>query len=150
MLFAAAFISNTACSQNSNKMPVDKVPTAVITAFNAKFPAAAKIGWEMENQTEYEAVFRLNRHEVSANFDKDGNWLSTETEIEKSELPAAVQAALKAGFGDYKIEEAYKIESVKEGISYEVEIEKGKETLEVVFSPDGQVLGKKAVDEEKD
>lgn len=104
----------------------------------------------METQTEYEAIFKLNRQEVSANFDKDGNWLSTETEIEKSELPATIQISLEAGFSGFKIEEASKIESVRDGVSYEVKIEKGKESLEIVFSPDGHVLSKKVADEEKD
>jgi len=147
-LLTAALMSNAAYAQ---KISVDKVPTAVTSAFKAKFPNATKTSWEMENANEYEASFKLNGKEVSANFDNTGKWLETETEIKVSALPAAVKAALSKDFAGFKIEEASKIESAKDGNCYEAELEKGEETFDVLFLPNGKILSKTKLEkEEKD
>ena len=65
-------------------------------------------------------------------------------------MPAAVQAALTKDFAGFKIEEASKIESAKDGNCYEAEIEKGEESFEVLFAPDGKMLSKTKLEEEKD
>lgn len=146
LLLSVALMSNSA---NAQKISADKVPAAVSSAFKSKFPTAVKITWEMENQTEYEANFKLNGEEVSANFDNTGKWLETETEIKVSALPAAIQSALKTEFADFKVEEASKIESVKNGNCYEAEIEKGEETFDVLFTPEGKVISKTKVEEKE-
>ncbi len=140
-------MSNAACAQ---KISADKVPAAVLSAFKAKFPTATKTSWELENTNEYEAGFKLNGEEVSANFDNTGKWLETETEIKVSALPAAVQAALAKDYAGFKIEEASKIESAKDGNCFETEIEKGEETFDVLFTPDGKMLSKTKAEKEKD
>ena len=147
LLLTAALMSNAACAQ---KISADKVPAAVTSAFKAKFPNATKTSWELENANEYEAGFKLNGEEVSANFDNTGKWLETETEIKVSALPAAVQAALTKDFAGFKIEEASKIDSAKNGNCYEAEIEKGEETFDVLFAPDGKMLSKTKLEKEKD
>jgi len=146
VLLTAALMSNAACAQ---KISADKVPAAVTSAFKAKFPNATKTSWEMENANEYEAGFKLNGEEVSANFDNTGKWFETETEIKVSALPAAVQATLTKDFAGFKIEEASKIESAKDGNCYEAEIEKGEETFDVLFTPDGKMLSKTKLEKEK-
>lgn len=146
LLLLAVSMSNTACAQ---KISADKVPGAVTSAFKAKFPTAAKTSWEMEKTNEYEAGFKLNGSEMSANFDNTGKWLETETEIKVSALPVAVSSALKKDFADYKINEASKIESVKNGKCFEAEIEKGEETFDVLFTPDGKMLSKTKMEKEK-
>ena len=133
----------------AQKIAVDKFPAAVLAAFKAKFTSATKPSWEMENKNEYEAEFKLNGQKVSANFDNTGKWLETETEIKISDLPTAVQSVLSKDFAGFKIEEASKIESAKNGNCFEAEIEKGKETFDVLFTPDGKVLSKTKVEEEK-
>ena len=146
VLLSAALLSNAAYAQ---KISADKVPSAVTSAFKAKFPTATKATWEMENANEFEANFKQNGEEVSANFDITGKWLETETEIKVSALPTAIQSALTKDFAGFKIEEASKIESVKNGNCYEAEIEKGEETFDVLFTADGKVLSK-TKEEEKE
>lgn len=138
MLWAIALlVSAGLCAQKINNK---KVPAAVISAFKQKFPTATKIKWELESKTEYEASFKLNGTEVSANFDNTGKWLETETEIKVADLPAAIIAILLKDFAGYRIEEIEKIESAKNGNCYEVELEKDKENLEALFTADGKLL----------
>ena len=147
VLLVAAFVSNAACAQ---KISADKVPAAVSSAFKTKFPNATKTVWEMEKANEYEAGFKLNGEEITSCFDNTGAWIETETEIKVSSLPAAVQAALSKDFAAYKIKEASKIESVKNGNSFEAEIKKGEETFDALFTSDGKLLSKTKVETEKE
>ena len=139
VLLTAALVSNEAIAQ---KISDEKVPAAVASAFKAKFPKTTKMSWEMENANAYEAEFKLNGEKVSANFDSSGKWLETETDIKVSALPAAVQKAIKKDFAGFKIEEASKVESARDGNCFEVEIEKGKEEFDVLFTADGKMLSK--------
>ena len=102
----------------------------------------------MENKKDYEANFEMNEVEQSAVFDANGNWIETETEIPVSQLPSAVSQAISKQFSGYKIKEPEMVEKAT-GKSYEVELTKGKETLEVVLSPKGEVINKK-IESKKD
>lgn len=133
----------------AQKMQEKVIPAAVTSAFKTKFPTATKASWELENKMEYEAEFKLNDEEVTANFDNTGRWLETETEIKISELPAVILSILKKDFAGFKVEEASKIESLKNGNCFEAEIEKGEETFDVLFSTDGKVLSKTKLEEKE-
>ena len=147
LIFSAALMSNAAYAQ---KISAEKVPSSVTSAFMSKFPNASKTSWKMENPDEYEAEFKMNGKEVSANFDKAGKWLETETEMEVSALPASVNDALKRDFADYKVKEASKIESDKNGNCFEAEIKKGKESYDILFSPEGKMLSKSILKEKQE
>lgn len=138
ILLGIAILSQVSIAQ---KVSASKVPQAVTKTFKSKFPAASSIKWELEN-ADYEANFKINGKEMSANFDKMGTWLETETEIKVSALPASVRATLSKEFAGFKIEEASQIESAKNGSCYEAEVEKGKESYDVLFSADGKFLSK--------
>lgn len=140
IVFAA--ISINACAQKPN------VPENVKNAFTQKFPDAKSVKWDKENETEWEAEFKLNGEEYSANFTTDGVWKETEHEIEKSAIPANVKQTLDNEFRGYKIEEA-EISETAEGQVYEFELKKDKVVMEVAISPDGKLL-KKEVKTEKD
>lgn len=147
LLLSVALCNNSAYSQ---KIAAEKVPASVITAFKTKYPTVTKSTWELENKTEFEVNFKLDGKKVSANFDNTGNWLETETEIKVSALPESILSILKSDFEGFKIEEASKIESFKNGICFETEIEKGKETFDVLFSADGKVISKTKEEEKRD
>lgn len=146
LLLLTVLMSYTVSAQ---KISADKVPAAVSSAFKVKFPNVIKVSWEVENANEYEAGFKLNGEEVSANFDKAGKWLETETEIKVSALPATIQSTLNKEFAGFKTNEASKIESLKNGKGFEVEIQKGEETYDVLFSSDGKMVSKTKVKKEK-
>mgnify|MGYP003627220840 CR=1 FL=1 len=55
----------------------DKAPQKVEEAFAKKFPTAKKVKWEKENATEWEAEFKMNKVEYSANFLEDGRKQNT-------------------------------------------------------------------------
>lgn len=147
VLLCAVFMGISACAQ---KVASDKVPPPVHAFFNAKFPKAEKVEWEMENDHEYEAEFKNGGLKQSAKFDKAGKWIETETEIKVSELPEVIKNAVAAEFPGFKLEEACKVESAITGMGYEVEVEKGKEEFDVLLDETGKVLNKSSEKEEED
>lgn len=144
ILVLSLTISTVACAQKKSE-----VPQKVLSAFNAKFPSAKKVSWDMEEADEWEAEFKMNGKEYSANFSLDGMWKETEYEIKKSEIPANIKALLDQNFTDYDIEGA-EIAETASGKSYEFEIEVGEEEFEVVIDANGKLTKKKEADEEGD
>lgn len=134
----ALFCTSAAFSQ---KISEDKVPAPVKSAFAAKFKDAKNTKWEME-KTEYEVVFQFNNSSMSANFSKEGTWLETETGIAKDRIPAAVSQTLAKEFPGYRVNEADKLERPGKPTVIEVEVSRGKETMDLEFNEQGKLLKK--------
>lgn len=117
-----------------------KVPAAVKTAFNTKFPNATNVKWGKENAKEFEAEFKLNNKPVSANFGLDGSWVETESVIAVSDLPAAVSAAISAKYPGAPITLAEKTEQPGNKILYEVAIKVNGKKKGIELNPDGSFV----------
>ena len=138
-----AVFSFTACGQKKD------VCSKIKTAFEQKFPTAQKVKWDKENETEWEAEFKMSGKEYSANFTTDGKWMETEYEINKSEIPQAVKQTLDNEFAGYDIEVA-EISETKDGKVYEFAIEKDEIDMEVAISPEGKVVKKEIKTEDEE
>ncbi len=113
------------------------------------FPNATKVKWDQEEKNEWEAEFKMNGDAMSASFDNAGKWLETEKELKKNQLPAAVLNAFNAKYAGYKMDEASEIEK-PDFKGYELGIEKGEETLEILVTADGKITSTKKVEEGED
>lgn len=140
----------TVCFAQAQRLTQNETPAAVKEAFAKHYPDADNVTWSKERADEFEAEFTSNGAKQSVNFDEAGNWLETETEINKSELPSNVIATIEKELPDYKIEEAKQIETPSEGIFYEVGVEKGELKYDAQFSMDGRVLRVKEKEKEKE
>ncbi|WP_339868969.1 PepSY-like domain-containing protein [uncultured Algoriphagus sp.] len=143
ILSIGVLLSAGACAQEHSD---EEVPDAVKTAFSQKFPTAKKVSWDMESATEWEAEFKLEGNEYSANFLADGTWQETEYEIKKADIPEAIKQTLTQDFAGFKIEEA-EISEKADGSVYELAVEKGEEEWELVFDINGKLIEKKAIEE---
>lgn len=126
---ACLFLAADALEAKNNS---GKPPTAVMEAFRQKFPGVTDVDWSKEKNGQWEAEFEQGKVEMSANFQPDGKWVETETEIDPAALPAPVQAALKGK----KIKEAARIQRADGSTVYEAEV-KGKDWL---FDANGKAL----------
>lgn len=136
------------CQANAQKIKSSEVPAAVKNSL-LKTYSMKDADWDKEGDS-FEANFEQNGKKLSVLFDASGTLMEAETEIKKKELPQPVLVALKKDYAEYEIEEAAKIES-KGVISYEVEVEKGKQKFDLIFDPNGKLLKKLAkANEEKD
>lgn len=117
VLATIVLIGNTGCGQKLNE---NEIPAAVRSAMQSLYPDVKKTDWEMENNY-YEAEFTQSKTEVSVLFSENGAVYQTETEIQISELPPAVQTYLQQEVLGEKIKEAAKIVFADGSINYEAE-----------------------------
>src|SRR4030095_6796648 len=117
-----------------------KVPDAVKTAFNNKFPNASKVKGQKERKTELEANCKMNNTDVSANFGLDGSWVETETTIPVGELPAAVANTVNTKYPGAVYGRTEKIEKPGGLIMYEVNITLKGKKKELELNTDGSLV----------
>ncbi|MEO6303028.1 MAG: PepSY-like domain-containing protein [Bacteroidia bacterium] len=118
---------------SASTMYATEVPEAVKKAFAQKFPNAAKVKWEKENGTEYEASFILDKTEMSAIYTATGALKEIETEIPVSELPQAVVDAVNKKHPNAKINEAARIDRSNNTVLFEAEIRVGAKKTDLLF-----------------
>jgi uncharacterized membrane protein YkoI len=116
------------------------VPQAVKDALMKKFPIAGNIKWDKENDHEYEAGFKMDGKNYSANFSDTGEWLETESAIEFNQLPEKAQESYNALHKGLMIKAVAKIETASGATKYEVEYKAGKKTKEVFYNAEGMVV----------
>lgn len=112
-------------------------PEMVLKAFNQKFPNATNVKWDKENKNEYEAEFKWNGGKYSANFDKSGEWLETESPTTFNQLPEEVKKAFNTSYKNAKVKGVSKTETSKGKTIYEVEMKQGLKTVEKFYTADG-------------
>jgi hypothetical protein len=146
-VLTATFFS---CESTKETMNLDQVPSAVQQAFADAHPNT-KVKWEAEDNGIFEAEFKMDGEEASANYSANGELMETEVEIRKKTLPASVLAAIAAQFPDHEIEEAVRITYPDGRIAYEAELEdKDDKKFDAIFSADGTLLERIELDEEDD
>lgn len=135
-MVVAVMIFTQSCAQTTTEKDV---PSKVKAAFAEKFPNVKKAKWDKESETEWEAEFKLNGKEYSANFTSDGTWKETEYEIKESEIPVEVKNILDNEFAGYEIDEV-EISETTEGKIYKIELEKGETEMEVAIYANGEIV----------
>lgn len=133
ILLAAIAISSVACAQSKENKEVPKVVTE---AFAKEYPNT-KVAWDIEDDG-FEAEFKLEGKEASADYDKNGNKLATEIEIKESELPTSALAYLKTNYPKSKIKETAKIIDSKNVVTYEAEIKIDGKNSDLLFDATGK------------
>ena len=126
-----------------------EVPKAVAQSFSKKFPEAKSIKWEQENMEEWEAEFRENGINYSANFGLDGAWIETEQHILVNDLPKPIKSLILKNYSSYKIDHAEIIET-PEFKGYEVELENKDQTIKLLLDKSGKILKEEIEKEEAD
>jgi len=132
------------------KIPLDKVPKAVLAAVKAKYPKAQIVAAEKGDQdgkAVYEFDLKDGEKKWEVSFTPEGKFVSSEEAIKESDLPAKVQVAFKKKHGDAKvvgIEKETTGEGAEAKVIYEIVIETPKGKLEVQFDPEGKFLSEEA------
>lgn len=143
---AALLTINIASAQ---KVKEAEVPKAVVDAFQKKYPGVKANEWEKEG-ADYEVEFDLKKVESSALFDAKGGFKALEQEIKVAELPKGVAEYCAKNYPGHKISEASKITEANGKVSYEAELQKGKEEFDAIFDDKGNFLKKEVGTKEED
>jgi uncharacterized membrane protein YkoI len=133
----------TTISADEKKIPLDKVPKAVMDAVKAKYPDGKLTGAEEETEdgkTVYEVALTDNGQKVEATYEPDGTLVSVEKVIPVKDLPKAVTKALNAKYPKANLKRAEE-ETKGDKVTYEVLLVTADDkTMEVVIDPKGKVL----------
>ncbi len=126
-----------------------EVPDLVKQSFSKVYPNVKVDAWEKE-AANYEAEFHLNSVESSALFSEHGNFIELEQELVLTDLPKAAIEYCHLNYKKYKLNEAAIITDVYKKASYEIEIKKGKETMDLLFDEHGVFIKKGEVEASTD
>ncbi|MDD2635732.1 MAG: PepSY-like domain-containing protein [Bacteroidales bacterium] len=136
-LMAVFFLAvGTAVAQD---IPESQVPSLIVNNFKKEFPKATDVEWEREGDI-YNVDFEIGLFtDYEAWFTASGTLIKCSMEIPAGDLPKAVTNSIKKEYKGYRIDEAKKI--IKNGVeTYEVEIEKGNDERELVYSKNGKLI----------
>ena len=114
------------------------VPSAVKTAFKAKFPTAKEVEWN-EGDDGFEADFYMGNDNKLVKFNESGTWLETQTNIEEGKFPATVTKAVKAKYPTAEVESVQMVETAKSTI-YNVNASNDKASYTIKLDKDGKIL----------
>jgi hypothetical protein len=142
-LSISAIAQKTEKEEKNEKQP--EVPASVKQAFAKDYPNVKNATWDAEGK-EFEAEFKLNGVDCSANYDKTGHRTEVETTIKGTELPKAALDYIGKNYSTYKLKEAAKITNDKNVVSYEAEVELNGKSIDLVFDTNGKFLKKEEGD----
>jgi hypothetical protein len=156
---ALCFLGGTARA-DEEKVPLDKLPKAVVETVKKRFPKAELVSASKEDEngkTEYEVQIKDGGTKLDVTVTPEGTLVSIEKEITAKNLPKAVTETLDAKYPKATFKVVEEITKVKDGkdqpVYYEVLlVTADKKTFEVELAADGKILAteeKKAKTEEK-
>ena len=132
---------------DEQKVPLDKVPKAVLNAVKARFPGAELV--EAAKETEdgksvYEVSVKNKGQKIDVTLSSDGAIQLLEKTISAKDLPKTVAAALEAKYPKAKyeiIEEVIKVQGGREHLEYyeALLVTADKKKVEVEVAPDGTI-----------
>lgn len=131
-----------AARADEEKIPLDKVPAAVMKAVKDKFPKATVKEAEKETEdgkTTYEIGLEENGKGIDVSLKEDGTILEIEKEIDAKDLPKPVADAVKGKYPGGAIKKAEEVS--KDGKTlYEVVVTVGDKARELLLDPAGKIL----------
>ena len=148
--FFAMFTSTMVmgCSDDDDNYRYETLPVEVQKAFSNKYPGARVDSWERKN-IYYVLEFTINKTEAEAWFE-NSEWKMTETDIKYDSLPAAVASSFKSGpYADWRVDDVDMVERLGMPTLYIIEVEKGKNEVELYYFEDGRLF-KEVVDDDDD
>lgn len=136
-----------AWADDEEKVPLDKLPKAVVEAVKKKFPKAEMVEASKEKEdgnTVYEVEIREDGKTIDITLTLEGTMLGMEKEIAAKDLPKAVTETLESKYAKAtikKAEEVIKFKDGKENLEYYevLLVTAEKKTMEIVLSPEGQI-----------
>ena len=139
MLFAAsAMFFAVACDKDEDVRPVDQLDATTREAVMSLYPSGNVVDVDVyQDFIEVEVMDGLMLHDVY--FDKQGNWLRTETDVRVADLPSAVTGAIAASeYAAYHIDDAEWVET-PEGNYYVIELDANPDVYLKIMA-DGTIL----------
>ena len=115
-----------------------EVPQAVTNAFAKAHPKATDVEWE-RSMDNYKVEFDIGRKDHEIWYTASGTVVKKEQDISEADLPQAVRDAIKSKYAGYRIDDV-EMTWQNDATTYRVEVEKGREDLEITLDESGKIL----------
>jgi hypothetical protein len=143
--------------KKAGKIPVDKIPKAVMDTIKARLPGAEITSAEREledGKVVYDIELKQKGRKFEMDILEDGTLIEIEKEIALKDVPEAVTKTVKAKYPKASIKEVMEVNKVKGQQEtpdhYEVVIETAdKKTQEVIVSLDGKSIKEEGKEKDK-
>lgn len=120
-----------------------QIPEEIISQFQLMEPLATSTEWFVQGKI-YKVYYKLDRqNRITSYFDRQGNWMETETEIGVEDLNSAVLNVLETKFNDYEIVDIEIIKTFDFKILYEIDLIRNDKSYDILFDTTGRILRKK-------
>lgn len=144
MLLLSVFCAGVTMAQKTatKKIKVEKVtpPELVASSFSQKFMGVTP-EWSKTPNGNFVATVDNNGMKQYAEFNTEGKWLNTATEIPFEQLTEAAQAKIKEMYTDMQVEKVKKIERENVSVFYKVKLVKDKESKMIYVNDAGFISG---------
>lgn len=139
LIFLIPFVYYNA---NAQELKENEVPKIIVENFKKKYPNVFVHEWELKKKTMvYEAEFIMKGKSYEAHYNNNGDWIKTERDVNKSEIPEAVWDSLnKTQYANWKIDDQEQLSTPKYEIIYKIKVKRGNEKLLLHFLPDGKQI----------
>lgn len=113
------------------------VPQELQNAFDALYQNVQRLEWETEGNY-YVAEFWKDNLEKSAWFDRQFQWMMTETDLPYQQLPSAVRNAYEASqYAAWRVDDVDMVERLQAETVYVIETEQGESEASLYYTADG-------------
>lgn len=121
------------CSDSAKQGKIELNPEkSAEVKFKSEYPDAKEVEWEEDGEY-MEAEFELKGIKYSVVYDKEGNVVEKEMEIEPESLPESVLTYIAENYPEAEVEEAEKVFK-DDAVYFEVEIEsEDDKEIELLF-----------------
>ena len=129
-----SLLAGTSCESDDDDDFSANVPSVVLNAFEAEYPKAADVEWEMFAE-DYVVDFEVENVDYEAIFNAEGNMLKYKYKILATEVPEAIKNAIASDYTNYQIDDA-EILVIENQLYYQVELD-GNPDKKLVFNDAG-------------
>ena len=119
-------------------LPLSKIPKSVLKAFATRFPFVKADFWVMV-ELNYQVQFEQNGRVKTAEFDKKGKWINSETIVELQDIPSACTNYILANYKGYEYNIAI-FEEIPNGKFYCIGVATESDYQELIFDKEGNFL----------
>ena len=142
VMLAIILFSFSACDNDDDYMPPNQ---DIITALKQLYPDVQDIEWSQKG------VYYVADCWVNESFDANANWIMTEMEIFREQLPAAVNTAYEeSGYGDWVIDNLTKLTFPHKSEEFVFEVQRGAQERALYYSAYGGLLLEKDITDADD
>ena len=126
-------------SSNSAGGAGSEPPPRVKVNFNARYPDNSGSAQWQQTEEGYQATFNQDSRKVVSNFDENGHWLRSRTELRESDWPANARKYIQENHKPYEYKNGYRYENEK-GARYEIDLRSQNKDYRLNFDKEGSFI----------